>query len=82
MNKELIKTLYAERKRLYPNGCPFASRGCGKTRLYMMHFLTYTAYGYVCDIYKRIDREVSLEEAHDHIKDYVSEMWRIAEERY
>lgn len=38
-NKELIKTLYAERKRLYPNGCPFAPRGCGKTFLYLMHFL-------------------------------------------
>lgn len=80
MNKELIKTLYAERKRLYPNGCPVAPRGCGKTLLYMSHFLTYTAYDYVCGIYKHMDREVSLEEAHNNIKDYINEMWKITEE--
>ena len=82
MNKRLIKTLYAERKRLYPHGCPFAPRGCGKTFTYMIHFLTYTAYDYVCDIYKHIDNKVSLEEAHDHMREYINEMWRIAEERY
>ena len=82
MNKALIKTLYAERKRLYPNGCPFAPRGCGKTRLYMSHLLLYTAYDYVCGICKRIDKKVSLEEAHDLMREYINEMWRIAEERY
>ena len=76
-NKELIKTLYAERKRLYPNGCPFAPRGCGKTFLYMSHFLLYTSYDFVIDIYKRMDREVILEEAHNDMKDYINEMWKL-----
>lgn len=76
-NKELIKTLYAERKRLYPNGCPFAPRGCGKTFLYMSHFLLYTSYDFVIDIYKRMDREVTLEEAHNDMKDYINEMWKL-----
>ena len=82
MNKELIETLYAERKRLYPNGFPLAPRGCGKTRLHMSHFLLYTAYDYVCDICKHIDKKVSLKEAHSLIKYYINEMWRIAQERY
>ena len=82
MNKKLIKELYAERKRLYPNGCPFAPRGSGKTFTYMYHFLVYTAYDFVCDIYKHMDRKVSLEEAHNNMRDYINEMWRIVEERY
>ena len=76
-NKELIKTLYAERKRLYPNGCPFAPRGCGKTFLYMSHFLLYTSYDFVIDIYKCMDREVTLEEAHNDMKDYINKMWKL-----
>lgn len=76
MNKELIKTLYTERKRLYPNGCPITPRGCGKTFLYMSHFLIYTAYDFVCDIYKHMDREVSLEEAHNDMKNYINEIWK------
>lgn len=75
MNKELIKTLYAERKRLYPNGCPVAPRGCGKIFVYLSHYLTYIAYDFVCDIYKHLDEDVSLEEAHDDMKNYINEIW-------
>ena len=82
MNKELIKTLKKERKRLYPNGYPFAPRGSGKTFTYMYHFLVYTAYDFVCGIYMNMDRKVSLEEAHNDMRDYIKEMWRIVEERY
>ena len=81
-NRKLIRTLKKERRKLYPHGLPIQHRGCGKTRLYMSHFLLYTAYDYVCDIYKHIDKEVSLEEAHGHMKDYINEMWRIVEERF
>ena len=81
-NRKLIKTLKRERKRLYPNGCPFAPRGYGKTYLYMSHFLLYTSYDFVCDFYKRMVREVTLEEAHNDMRNYINEMWRMAEERY
>ena len=81
-NKKLIRALKKERRKLYPHGLPIQPRGCGKTFTYMSHFLLYTAYDFVCDIYKRIDKKVSLEEAHDHMREYINEMWRIAEERY
>lgn len=81
MNKELIKALYAERKRLYPNGCPIAPRGCGKTMLYTLHTLIYMAYDYVCATYKYMDRKVSLEESHNDIRKYINEALRRAEER-
>lgn len=82
MNEELIKTLYAERKRLYPNGCPIAPRGCGKTFLYMSHFLMYTAYDFMCDIYKCMGRKVTLEEAHNDMEYYVNKMWEIIKEGF
>ena len=78
-NKELIKTLYVERKRLYPNGCQFAPRGCGKTFLYLMHFLRYVAYDVVIDEYRKTNREISLEEAHNDMKDYINEMRKLRE---
>lgn len=78
-NKELIKTLYVERKRLYPNGCPFAPRGCGKTFLYLMHFLRYVSYDVVIDECRKTNREISLEEAHNDMKDYINEMWKLRE---
>lgn len=71
MNEELIKTLKEERSRLYLNGCPIQPRGCAKTYLYLSHFLRYTAYDFVCDIYKYMTTEVTLETAHKDINDYV-----------
>lgn len=81
-NRKLIRTLKKERRKLYPHGLPIQPRGCGKTYLYMSHFLLYTSYDFVCDIYKRMDREVTLEEAHNDMKNYINEMWKMAEERY
>lgn len=71
MNEELIKTLKEERRKLYPNGCHIQPRGCAKTYLYLSHFLRYTAYDFVCDIYKHMTTEVTLETAHKDINDYV-----------
>ena len=79
-NRKLIRTLKKERRKLYPHGCPIQPRGCWKTYLYMSHFLLYTAYDYVCNIYKHTDREVSLEEAHNDMKDFINEMWTLKED--
>lgn len=81
MNKELIKKLYAERKRLYPNGCPVPPRGCGKTFVYLSHYLTYIAYDFVCDIYKHLAENVSWEEAHNDMKHYINNTWNLVRER-
>lgn len=74
-NRKLIKILKEERKRLYPYGLPIQPRGFGKTSLHLMHFLKYVAYDVVIDIYKKIDREASLEEAHEHMDYFVAEMF-------
>lgn len=72
MNKKLIKTLKKERKKLYPYGCPIQPRGYGKTYLYLSHFLRYIAYDLVCEGYKQITEEITLEEAHKDINDFVT----------
>ena len=74
-NRKLIRTLKKERRKLYPHGLPIQPRGCGKTYLYMSHFLLYIAYDYVIGKYKKLDREVSLEEAHKDMTDFINEMW-------
>ncbi len=79
-NGKLIKQLKEERQRLYPHGLPIRPRGCGKIYLYLMHFLRYIAFDVVIDEYKKIDREVSLEEAHEDMNYFISEMWLIKEE--
>lgn len=83
MNEELIKTLYEERNKLYPYGCPIRPRGCGKTLTYMYYFLAYISYDVVCNKYrcKCINRKISLEEAHRDMRDYIKEVWRRVEER-
>ena len=74
MNKELIKILKEHRRKLYPNGCPVPARGCGKTNLFLAHFLRYTAYDFVCNIYKDMDRKVSLEEAYRDMGEFIEKM--------
>ena len=74
-NKKLIKRLKEERRKLYPHGLPIQPRGCGKTNLFLAHFLRYIAYDFVCGIYKDINREVSLEEAYRDMNEFIKEMW-------
>lgn len=71
VNDELVKTLIEERNKLYPNGCPIPSRGCGKTYLYLSHFLRYYAYNLVCKIYKDMSVKMTLEEAYKNIDNFV-----------
>lgn len=78
-NRKLIRTLKKERLKLYPHGLPIQPRCCSKTYLYMSHFLLYVSYDFVCGIYKNMDREVSLEEAHNDMKDFINKMWTIKE---
>lgn len=72
MNEKLIKTLKEEREKIYPNGCPICPRGSSKTYLYLSHFLRYTAYDLVCDLYKTMTEEVNLETAHEDINYFVA----------
>lgn len=75
MNNELINELKAERESLYPHGCPTRARGCGKVNLYITQYLRYMAYDVVCDIYEKIDRKVSLENAHDDMNYFTQQMF-------
>lgn len=79
-NKWLIKTLKKERRKLYPYGLPVQPRGCGKPTLYLAHFLRYIAYDFVCNTYKKMDKRVSLEEAHKDMEDFINEMWSIKQD--
>lgn len=74
-NRKLIRTLKKERRKLYPYGLPIQPRGYGKTFLYMAHVLRYMAYYVAIDTYKKMDREVSLEEAHKYMNDFISKIW-------
>lgn len=74
-NRKLIRTLKKERRKFYPHGLPIQSRGCGKTNIYSAHFLLYKAYDFVISKYKKLDKEVSLEEAHKDMSDFINEMW-------
>ena len=73
-NRKLIKILKEERRKLYPYGLPIQPRGYSKTSLHLIHFLRYVAYDVVIDIYEKTGQEVSLEEAHEHMNYFVSEM--------
>lgn len=79
-NRKLIKTLKEERRKLYPCGIPIRPRGCGKTYLYLAHFLRYISYDFVINTYKKTNREVSLEEAYKDMNTFISEMWAIKED--
>lgn len=79
-NRKLIRTLKKERRKLYPYGLPIQPRGCSKSSLYLAHTLRYIAYDVAFDTYKNMDREVSLEEAHKDMNDFMSEMWKIKED--
>lgn len=52
-------------------------RECTKTYLYLSHFLRYTACDFVCDIYKHMTTEVTLESAHKDINDYIVGLMQI-----
>lgn len=72
MNEKLIKTLKQERKKLYPDGLMVMPRGFGKTYLMLAHNLRYAAYEHVCSIYKQLDYEVTLKQAHKDMDEFVA----------
>lgn len=76
MNEKLIKQLIDERNRLYPHGLAIYPRGCSKTYTYLALFLKWNAYDFMCQIYKHINREITLEEAHKDIANYIIGMIR------
>lgn len=71
MNEELIKQLMNERDEMFPYGCPIQPRGCSKTYTYLALFLRWNAYNFMCQIYKHVNGEITLEDAHKDIDDYV-----------
>lgn len=71
MNDELIKILMDERDKLYPNGCLIQPRGCGKTNLYLSHFLRWKSYDVCCEFYKTCEVEIPISQAHEDINDFV-----------
>lgn len=79
-NRKLIKRLKEERRKLYPYGFPLQPRGYGKTSLHLMHFLKYMAFDVVIDYCKKIDKEISLEDAYEYMNLFISEMWAIKQD--
>lgn len=71
INEKLIKTLKKERDKIFPNKIVIMPRGFGKTYMRLNHMLRYIAYGYVCNIYKQLNYEVTLEQAHQDIDEFV-----------
>lgn len=74
-NRKLIRQLKEERRNLYPYGLPIQPRGCGRTSLHLMHFLRYVAFDVVINMYKKMDKEVSLEQAYEDMNYFIKEMW-------
>ena len=72
MNEKLIKILKEERNRLYPSKLIVMPRGFGKTYRMLNRMLRYAAYEHVCSIYKQLDYEVTLEQAHKDIDEFVT----------
>lgn len=72
MNEKLIKTLKEERNKLYPGKLTVMSRGCGKTYMIFNRILRYAAYEHVCSIYKQLDYEITLEQAHKDMDEFVA----------
>ena len=72
MNEKLIKTLKEERNRLYPDKLMVVSRGCGKTYMILNRILRYAAYEHVCSIYEQLNHEVTLEQAHKDMDEFVA----------
>ena len=71
MNEKLIKTLKEERNILYPGKLMVIPRGFGKTYMMLNRMLRYAAYEHVCSIYKQLDYEVTLEQAHKDMDEFV-----------
>lgn len=71
MNEDLIKQLMNERDEMFPYGCPIQPRGSSKTYTYLALFLRWNAYNFMCQIYKHLNGEITLEEAHKDIDNYV-----------
>ena len=71
MNETLIKTLKEERNILYPGKLMVIPRGFGKTYMMLIRMLRYAAYEHVCSIYKQLDYEVTLEQAHKDMDEFV-----------
>ena len=72
MNEKLIKNLKEERESLYPSKLMVMPRGFGKTYMMLNRMLRYAAYEHVCSIYKQLDYEVTLEQAHKDIDEFVT----------
>ena len=71
MNEKLIKALQEERGRLYLGKMAIIARGFGKTYIMLNRMLRYVAYEHVCSIYKQLDYEVTLEQAHKDMDEFV-----------
>ena len=72
MNEKLIKILKEERNRLYPDKIVIMPRGFGKTYMMLNRMLRYAAYEHVCSIYKQLDYEVTLKQAHKDMDEFVA----------
>ena len=48
------------------------ARGFGKTYMMLNRMLRYAAYEHVCSIYKQLDYEVALEQAHKDMDEFVA----------
>ena len=72
MNEKIIKSLKEERNRLYPDKIVIMPRGFSKTYMMLNRMLRYVAYEHVCSIYKQLDYEVTLEQAHKDMDEFVA----------
>ena len=75
MNKLTIQQLQNEKRCLHHHIASQSTRHYGKTMLANRYLLIYFGYVDAIQMCKLTDRIVTIEEAHQHINDFVSEMW-------
>lgn len=75
MNRQIIRELKRERRKLYPYGLPIEARGSGKTMLHLSHVLRYFSFQVAIDFCKKSEKEVTMDSVRKIMNDFIDEMW-------
>lgn len=77
MNEDLIRKLELERNLLYPNGFVIPPRGSSKTFMILNRNIHYMAYDWIYELYKDIDEEKTIEDAHNDMATLIKMLYDI-----
>lgn len=77
MNEDLIRRLEFERSLLYPSGLIVPARGSAKTFTTLNYNVHYMAYDWIYELYKDIDEEKTIEDAHNDMSILIRKFYDI-----